>query len=269
MPWQRYIPKGQDKEKPRSPFIDHTPKNIAVKVTGGANGECSNVPVKVIGLTKGAIAKIPVILAQLTLQLNMNAMIELPESALDIKSEKNTIEVKQCVLLQDTHMLFIKGYVCKQISYIAGSYYSYGETRHCTVKIPFECNTEVIFNGIEPIYLFSNQLEACGNDRSKDICIPNYIQKDNPFNEKVIQKSQKSIEYFNEMPYCELVSSNVIEINEYMDLSRFHLYKKEKTFKSIEEKMVVYLTLRILQNRPVNIPSMDITISNEDLKNID
>ncbi|WP_129598889.1 CsxC family protein [Anaerophilus nitritogenes] len=269
MPWQRYIPKDQDKEKPRNSFSNINSKNTTVKVTGGANGECSNTPVKVMGLTTGVIAKIPVVLAQLTLQLNMNAVIELPESALDIKSEKNNIQVKQCVLLQDTRMLFIKGYVCKQINYITASYYNYGENRHCTVKIPFQYNTEVDFNGIEPLNLFSNQSEVLEYDRPKDLYIPNYIEQDNRFNEKVTQKNQKSIEYFNEIPYCEVVSSRVIEINEYMDLSKFHLYKKEKTFKSIEEKIVIYLTLRILQNRQVNIPSIDLsTMSNKEMKSI-
>ena len=111
MPWMRYIPQETHPKNRRSHFA----QNASVKLTGGITGDCINTPVKISALRTGAIAKVPVILAELTLQLNLEAIIDLPVVASEINEIKNSVKVSQCLLLSDTNMLFIKGYVSQNI----------------------------------------------------------------------------------------------------------------------------------------------------------
>ena len=76
---------------------------------------CPNTPVTPIGLPGGVVVKIPVVLAELTVRFNVNAFIKLPELALEIKDIKKRLKITQCMLLQPTNILFIKGYVRKNI----------------------------------------------------------------------------------------------------------------------------------------------------------
>lgn len=72
--------------------------------------------------------------------------------------------------------------------------------------------------------------------------------------------NQISTEFFNELPFCELISSRIVEFDEYINREKL-LGKKVpfegKEFFSIEEKMVISLTLKILQNRQVAVPPLE------------
>ncbi|KJS81133.1 MAG: hypothetical protein JM58_17900, partial [Peptococcaceae bacterium BICA1-8] len=73
--------------------------------------------------------------------------------------------------------------------------------------------------------------------------------------------NQISTEFFTERPFCELISSRIVEFDEFVDRRRPAPHEKiqlpfeEKSFTQIEEKMVVFLTLKLLQKRQVAIPS--------------
>ena len=67
----------------------------------------------------------------------------------------------------------------------------------------------------------------------------------------------KTTQYYNELPFCELVSSNIIEWDEAID--RCDLPKDapigEGFFNEIEEKMVLDITLKVLQNQQIRVSS--------------
>jgi hypothetical protein len=78
---------------------------------------CDNTPVSIAALGSGSVAKVPVVLAQLTVQANVNSVITLPEYAFEIKRIKKNLKITQCLLIQDTNILFIKGFIRKNIEY--------------------------------------------------------------------------------------------------------------------------------------------------------
>ncbi|MCL5289926.1 MAG: hypothetical protein M1489_02665 [Firmicutes bacterium] len=53
-----------------------------VNVTGGTQPECVSTTVAITQITGPVTVKIPVVLAELTVQVNMDSMITLPEPAL-------------------------------------------------------------------------------------------------------------------------------------------------------------------------------------------
>jgi len=220
---------------------------------------CVNNVCPIEALTGGAVAKMPVVLAKFTLQINLNSVIELPEPVLSIKDSKKKVEVTECVLLHDTKMLFIKGVVHKSISYVA--YIPYDEwdgqeeLKQCSVDIPFSCTTPITFNGMEPAAPQNNS--AMEFQYSKAPRIQTSPWDEGEKTQRSGEFNQTSTEFYNELPYCELVSSKIVEFDEYLNLygqDKIETGYEETVFAQIDEKMVLFLTLLLMQNRQVMIP---------------
>jgi len=219
--------------------------------------ECS--PVDITPITTGVVAKIPVVLAELTVQVNVNSFIKLPKSALEVKDIKKRLKITQCRLLQNTNILFIKGFVRKNIDFSTRYCSNYdgvcGDIKHCTVDTPFECTTAVTFNGTAPAPVIPStrsEFEYFRKEKLPKI----FPEKEKLLSGDLSQFNQTSTEFLNELPYCELISSEIVEFDEY--LGRRPIYDasapfEEKEFKKLEEKMVILITLKILQNRQVEI----------------
>jgi len=236
-------------------------KPHCVDVSGGTAGDCVNIPAPIVPLTTGAVAKLPIVLAELTVQVNVNSIIDLPEYAWEIKDIKKHLKITQCLLIQDTNMLFIKGYVRKNIQYATRTCSNTkgfcGDIKHCTVDVPFSCTTPVFFNGITPLPPIPRTSVEFEYLRQQNLHGPQFADKDHLMSGDMSEFNQISTEYFNELPYCELISSRIVEFDEQLGRVHHDYYKmpfEEKQFKSIEEKMVIFLTLRVLQNRQVAIP---------------
>lgn len=225
----------------------------------GTEAACRNTPVVPTPIETGAIAKIPVVLAELTVQINVDSTITLPEPAFEIKQIKKRLKLVQCLLAQPTNKLFLKGFVRKNIDYSTrcGSNKQgfCGDIRHCTVDIPFTCVTPVAFNVAEPAPLLSNTSEEFEFLRTGKLG-PEFPEKDVLESGDFTEFNQVSTEFFNELPFCEIVNVTITEYDEFID--RKHLFGEEIPFeefkfKAIEEKMVIDLTLKVLQKRQVAI----------------
>ena len=75
------------------------------------------------------------------------------------------------------------------------------------------------------------------------------------------EHNQISTEFFNELPFCDLISARIVEFDEQLmpEPPRDKNYVtpfEEKRFHRIEEKMVLFITLRLLQNRLVAVPAV-------------
>ena len=238
-------------------------KEHAVVIKDETISSCVNVPTDIQAITSGVIAKIPVVLAELRLQININSIIELPEYAYEIKNIKKKIKVTQCLLIRDTGILFIKGFVRKNIDYSTRSGSSsrsfHGDIRHYTVDVPFTCTTEVTFNGFLPAPVIDNTSKEFEYFMQQDLSGPNFATKDKLLSSDTTEYNQISTEEFNELPYCELIRAEIVEFDEALNPTAFshsHMPFEERKFKKIEEKMVLYLTLKLLQNRQVAIPAI-------------
>lgn len=240
-----------------------------VNVSGGEITDCVNNPVPLDPLLTGAVVKVPAVLAELTVQFNVNATIDLPETVTEIKYINKRLKVTQCLLLQNTNMLFIEGFVRKNIQYAtkkcATSEGVCGDIRHCTVDVPFKCTTPLTFNGLDPLPVIPTSRTGFEYLADFDVKGPQFSNKDQLQTGDFTEFNQISTEFFNELPYCELISSRIVEFDEFLN-PRFIGQEKdyydqeinvpfeEIEFKSIKEKMVIFLTLKVLQNRQVAIP---------------
>jgi len=232
-------------------------KKQVLDVTATDQALCDNVPVAPTPITT-AIAKIPVVLAELTVQINVDATINLPEPAIEIKRIGKRLKVTQCILLQNTNKLFIRGFVRKNIEYstrLASNKEGIcGNISHCSVDVPWSCVTAIDFNVTAPAPALFNTVNEFEYLVEQDLG-PKFPAKDRLMSGDLTELNQITTEFFNELPFCELISATITEFNEAVNRKRPQGVNpfEEFEFTSIQEKMVIDLTLKVLQKQQVAI----------------
>ncbi|WP_146815907.1 CsxC family protein, partial [Halobacillus faecis] len=219
---------------------------------------CSNRNVQPDINFDAQIGKIPVVLAEIEVTTNLTANITFPEDVLEIKDIKKRLVLVQCRLLVPSDQLFIKGYVEKNIRYATptsrwkrNSVDS--DIRSLTVKVPFQCTTKIDT-------FITNPLDIRFNERKEfDFLITQplpegYPEKDELMTSDLSQYHQESTQHFNELPYCHLISSHIIEWDEGTDRVPLQAGASfEGTMRNVVEKMVVKFTIKLLQKQQVPI----------------
>lgn len=210
------------------------------------------------------VTKVPVVLAELTVQVDVDTFITFPEPVLEIKDIKKHIKLTQCRLLLPTNKLFVKGFVRKNIQYASPSReiaesttISVASDLHSfTVDIPFQCVTEIKHFLTCPVMPQINNRQEFDFFVSKSLP-SGYPEKDDLQTSDLSQFHQESTQYYNELPFCELISSKIIEWDEAVD--RVPLPNSapidEGYFTKLEEKMVIDLTIKVLQSQQVRVSS--------------
>jgi hypothetical protein len=207
--------------------------------------ECQNQYSIPMGRTGPLVAKVPVVLSDVEIQIDVEAEIRLGEAAFDIKNIDKHICLTQCKLVPHTDKLFIAGYIQKNIQYstidCSNSSSLSGSIQHTTVNVPFKCVTKIQFSKY-PIYgkEYKKKLNAIDDCKmGKDL------------------KEDSWIHYskFYEPVYCELEYAKILETDIHKkECSTQDTVSKEKTFRELVEKMVIYVRLKVLQNQQVYIP---------------
>ncbi|MBZ9606782.1 hypothetical protein G9F73_002880 [Clostridium estertheticum] len=209
------------------------------------------------------VVKIPVVLAETNITIPVEATITLDQTVMEIKRIKKNVFLTQSRLIpfsQDSHnctgILFIAGFVRKNIEYatqtcpVGTSVNVCGDIRHCTVQVPFNFTTRVnflrapVFNeNTTPSELefFADKLEGCDN------CADSVLGR-NPCDQNFFLT-----EFFNEKPYVELVKADITEIDIHTNPTET---PTEQTFTQLTEKIVVNLTLKVLQNQQVRVTAI-------------
>lgn len=210
------------------------------------------------------VTKVPVVLAELTLQVNLDTIINFPEPVLEIKDIKKRIKLTQCRLLLPTNKLFIKGFVRKNIQYAspsqdiqASSSSSVASDLHSfTVDIPFQVIAEIKHFLSKPVMPQVNNRKEFDFFVSKPLPT-GFPEKDELLTSDLSQFHQESTQHYNELPFCELVSSQIIEWDEAIDRQPLPTTSPidEGFFQKIEEKMVIDFTVKVLQNQQIRVSS--------------
>ncbi|WP_226641977.1 CsxC family protein [Mesobacillus subterraneus] len=240
---------------------DHKGKRGCVSVNKSASrNECVNVP------TPGLLpsANLPVTLADITITDHLVADIHFPDPVLEIKDIKKRVKIVQCRLLlgptsdPDTGIpLFIKGFIRKNIQYAtpcphAKSDCVSSEMRSLTVDVPFECVTVVTDFLTDPILPTSNTREEFDFFRAQSLG-HGYPEKDQMLSSDLSQFHQVSTQFYNQIPFCELVSSSIVQWDEAVD--RYPLPNngpfEEGTFHNIVEKTFLQFRVRVYQNQQI------------------
>lgn len=236
---------------------------------------CVSTPVSPATTPAGRrIIRVPVVLAERQVNTNLVANIHFPEPVLEIKDIKKRVKIIQCRLLTPsiaanatdlfpalTLQLFLKGFVRKNIQYATPCPSSSrncvsSKIRSLTTDIPFECVTTIPANEfITPPQLpFRNSREEFDFFRAQELG-RGFPEKDELLSSDLSQFHQESQQFYNQMPFCEILSSQILEWDESVD--RMPLNGKapfeEGTFRNAVEKMFLQFTIKIMQNQQVRV----------------
>lgn len=216
---------------------DHDKCDHKGKVTESTSmNECPNIPLE------PGFAKIPVVLAEFTVQIDVESKIKLGEEAVEIKRIKKNVFLTQCRLIAGTDKLFIKGYVRKNIEYAtincSHEHGTDGDIKYTTQNVPFQCTTAV---------KFTREPELHPNPTPEETTY---------FDKKDMGKDMKeqdlyTKEFFNEKVFCEMIKAKIYEADIEKDYEKVDGHNTEYVFRSFIEKEVIYLTLKLLQNQQV------------------
>lgn len=233
--------------------------SICVELDSTVIDNSPNIGITPIGIDTGVVVKIPVVLAELTVNFNVGANLRLPEPALEVKNIKKRLKITQCSLLQPTNILFIKGYIRKSIDYTTAVCSNRegvcGDVHHCTIDVPFQFSTPVNYT-VEPAPIALNSSSEFEYFKVSDLPNEHFSEKDNLLAGDLSEYNQFRTENFNELPYCDLISANIFEFDEFVGkrVPYQNMPFEEKLFSNIEERMVIELRLKLLQRRQVAIP---------------
>ena len=200
------------------------------------------------------IIKIPVVLAETTIQIVVEANIPLDPPAVEIKRVFKDVFLTQCKLVPvkfsnekcpgvrtvTRAKLFIEGYIRKDIEYATAD--CNGVIRDRIATVPFSGFADL--EGDD--FLIYPTLGGSSDSRRSRYIDPK--TGDSPRQDKYFFENSV---YYNEQPYCELISANFFEL----DFSPRAVDAGE-SFNSLQEKIVVDLTLKVLQIRQVKVNSL-------------
>jgi hypothetical protein len=241
---------------------DHKGKHGCVNVNQSASrSECVNVP------TPGLVpsANVPVTLADITVSDHLVADIHFPDPVLEIKDIKKRVKIVQCRLLIGPTSnaatgipLFIKGFIRKNIQYATPCPHSSSdcvasEMRSLTVDVPFECVTVITDFLTPPVNPVVNTRAEFDFFRAQNLG-HGFPEKDQMLSSDLSQFHQVSTQNYNQIPFCELVSSSIVQWDEAIDrqpLTPDHAPFEEGTFHNIVEKTFLQFRVRVLQNQQV------------------
>lgn len=203
--------------------------------------ECPNKPIDPEGRDGFVVIKVPVVLAEFEVEISSQSHIKFDQPAVEVLRVKKNVFLTECRLLPVVKKLFLKGFVRKNIEFAAKSKDSRGgnNIRHIIVEIPFICTTLIDYF-IQPNV--NTDVVKCKMEKNK-----NESQLEDKQDEEL-----RSCEYLNERIYCEIVKARVFEV----DINEDEKPEKtvsEKVIQELDEKLVIYITLRLLQKQEINI----------------
>jgi len=236
-------------------------------ITSKVQSLTKQIPVTPVVIKSGPVfVKIPVVLAEINITIPVEATITLDQPAMEIKRIKKNVFLTQSRIIPffqecapDTGILFIEGFIRKNIEYatktcsIIESPNVCGDIRCCTVEVPFNFTTRINFIR-EPIFIendiqselefFTDKLQGC------DACSDPVIGH-NPCGQSFF-----STEFFNEKPFTELVRADIAEVDIHINPTISCIVPAEQIFTGFTEKIVVNLTLKVLQEQQVKIAAL-------------
>ncbi|MCY6371996.1 CsxC family protein [Clostridium ganghwense] len=203
----------------------------------------------------GYVSKIPVVIAEKSVKIPVEVLIELKEEALEIKRTNHQAYLNEAILvpIEDINKdiktkkgkLFLKGFVRNNVEYstvdnIEDNIIS-GEIKHKLAYIPFECTTLIEYSLPPNFHIKDDVKEIILNISNNLEC-----------NEHMYE-SEQEIKY-NQPICCDIKKvkiSGTRMCNNKKPLS--DKFPIENTFSAIEEKMIVELFLTLTQRQSVEI----------------
>ncbi|WP_010236705.1 DUF7852 domain-containing protein [Clostridium arbusti] len=183
--------------------------------------------------------KAPVIISNKKIDITIENKVSLNFYATAIKHINRKVSITQCTLIPKAKKLFLSGTITKSIEYsqLNTKNDSFdGRIKDITVHVPFDCVTDVNYI-VDPDVQEKSSL--------------NFVTLSKPGT-----KEETLSEAYTEVApvYCEIVSIDFKELNIKEDIKP-HVCKIPDVyiFKTITQKMVMYLNIRLIQNQKIFI----------------
>jgi hypothetical protein len=215
-------------------------------------GMCENVAFAPALSPTPILAKVPVILAERTVQVDIEAKIKLDQPAIEIKRIRKQLFLTQCKLLPRVGKLFLSGYVRKNIEYATAKCGKCdvvsGDIKHTTVNVNWSCVTYIPYElGAFPVV--SENVES-----SLTQTFDPKLMGASPYEQEF-----ESVQNFNEKIFCELVSVRFDELDlTYDDKKEINCgCGNEYEFTKITEKLTMLITFKLLQYQQIPILGAD------------
>lgn len=217
--------------------------------------------------------RVPVRLGTYDVRTHLVADIKFPHPVMEIKDIKKRVIITQCRLMtrvqgtqgatpRGPYPLFIEGYVRKNIQYASPCHNDKGECvsaemKSLTVKIPFTCWTSVMLD-VAAILPVSNTRSEFDFFRAQELG-KGFPEKDKFLSSDISQFHQASTGFYNDLPFCELVSHDIVEWDEATDRRSINGGYGEDSpvdegfFHHMVEKMMLTFRIRVLQEQLVEV----------------
>ncbi len=217
-------------------------------------------------LTLGTVyTKTPVVLAEVTVQVNTVVPITFPAAILEIKDVKKRLKVTESRLVLPTNKLFLSGFVRKNFQIAlpyAGTTTDVQSTlQSYTIDLPFAVVTDLTGKYLNAPVLPSNNTRAEIEYFTSSSLPTDFPEKDRLLAGDLSEFNQVSTEYFNELPYCELISATYTEMDEALGRVQGTVANvttppfEEGSFTTVQEKMAIDITLKVLQLQQIRVTS--------------
>lgn len=227
---------------------------------------CNGENIKPKGIPGPLVYKIPVVLAETDVQIDLEADIKLKDDFYEVKRVKRDIFLTRCRLMPTagrrnkcgniiSGKLFLEGYIKKNIEYstvkcIKKDAIS-GRIKHTTVKIPFKCVTEVVYQ-TPPIIKYRGETKKI--EYFNDTVIHNNECEKSLNSKSICEQDFEEVVYYTEKPYCELEQARIFEA----DINRKPIrIDGVTTFNKITEKLVLFLRIKVLQVQQVRMQNRE------------
>ncbi|MBW6408863.1 CsxC family protein [Clostridium weizhouense] len=223
---------------------------------------CENIPHASDTATLPITVNIPVVLTECNITITVQSVLKLDDNILEIKHIRKNAYLNQCKLIPNsendnpnTGILFLSGFIRKNIEYSTNEYNFMGvfngKLKHVTVDVPFKCTTRVIFKTPPKFKINTYHDKSEILQTNLGVCKP---YKEDMNGRNLQEQNFRSIQFFNEKVFCKLISAEFLESavleNTTNKKSKHH---NEQTFHDINEKVVLFLTLKLLQKQNVII----------------
>jgi hypothetical protein len=193
-----------------------------------------------------------------TVSIPAETIFTLPTDALEIKKIKKNLKITQCRFFnsppsvfgipQDTPKLFLGGFVRKDIQYSEPIRHTKhtveGKIRDFVIDVPWSCVVDLGSTIVIPPTLFNQQQEYEFFRAQK---LPRgFAEKDELLSSDLSEFNEVSNEFFNRLPKCTLVFSQINEMDEALDREPLKCGPfEEGLFRKVQEKMIIVLQLRL------------------------
>ncbi|MBC8062898.1 MAG: hypothetical protein H7Y18_19890 [Clostridiaceae bacterium] len=230
-------------------------EDCKIKVTSEVLPLCENIPHTCEVTVGPVIVKIPVVLAECTVTITSMSSLGLEDFVLEINPIRKSVYLNQCNFIPEiedgkynTGIIFLEGFIRKNIEYTIKDHNQKGvsclKVKNITVNVPFKCTTRVTFKTLPMFKSNTYQDVEKALENNEEYVTGRDIQ----------EQGFRMIEFFNEKVFCQLISAEIVE-SDILENTIDSECKKtlEQGFHRITESVVIFLTIRLLQNQQVEI----------------